>query len=164
MLYSFSSAERSSCLKIVMDISLLISSCEAEVVSFSFLALHLAINVLHIVNGKALTFISVQVLVSISDDLGHSSVEVSLHLLVGLGVLSSQELVVGVIDVKLHGVLVVSEQGIVSICKISQSTSEIERVFNWRGVVHGSEEVVLGGEDNDLLKKAVAHQELLCGS
>ena len=82
----------------------------------------------------------------------------------GLGVLSSQELVVGVIDVQLHWVLIVSKESIMSIGKISKSTSEIERVFNWRGVVHGSEEVVLGGEDNDLFKKAVAHQELLSSS
>ena len=43
-----------------------------------------------------------------------------------------------------------------------RETYDVERVFNWRLVVHGSEEVVLDRKDDNLLEQFVAHQELFC--
>ena len=44
------------------------------------------------------------------------------------------------------------------------TTYDVEGVFDWGLVVHGSEEVVLDREDHALLEELVAHQELLAGS
>ena len=44
------------------------------------------------------------------------------------------------------------------------ATYEVEGIFDWRSVVHWSEEMVLEGQDNDLFKKFVAHQELFARS
>ena len=74
--------------------------------------------------------------------------------------IDSQHLIVAFIDIQLHWVLVVGEQSIVSIGQIGQSSTQIERVLDWGSVMHRSEEMVLKGQDNNLLEKLVSHQEL----
>merc|ERR1719327_987885 len=78
----------------------------------------------------------------------------------GLRVQHSQHFVIVFIDVELHWVLVVGEKSVVTIGQISKSASEVERVLNWRFVVHWSKEVMLEGHYDNLFEESVAHQEL----
>ena len=120
---SLSSAEWSSCLKIVGDFSGLRLGVEAEIVSFSLLSLNLAVDVLEIINAKRLSLFVVEIFGSLGFNLLHSNFSFSLSSLSTLVVQHSQHLIVVIINVKLHWVLVVSEQSVVSIGQISKSAA-----------------------------------------
>ena len=127
---------------------------------FSLLSLGLDVHILHIIEGQRFTLFVIKVLSSLSDNFLDSSVGASSSLDVSLIGIDSQHLIVAFIDVQLHWVLVVGEQSIVSIGQIGQSSTQIERVLDWGSVMHRSEEMVLKGQDNNLLEKLVSHQEL----
>ena len=81
-----------------------------------------------------------------------------------LRVNKSQHVVVIVINIELHRMLIVGEKSVMSIGKISESTSEVEGVLDWGCVVHWSEEMVFQSQYDDLLQQLVSHQELFSGS
>jgi hypothetical protein len=81
--------------------------------------------------------------------------------LVFFGVSGSQELVVFLVNRELKGMLVVSKERVVTIGQIRKRTAQIETVLNGRAVVHGSEVVLLDGQDHQLLENLVTHHELL---
>ena len=118
-----SSTEWSSCLKIISDITSLGLGVEAEVVLFSLLSLNLAVDVLKIINTERFSLLGVEVLGSLGLNFLHSSLGVSHSLLMALVMQHSQHLIVVIIDVKLHWVLVVSEESIVSIGQIGKSAT-----------------------------------------
>ena len=49
----------------------------------------------------------------------------------------------------------------IEISKMILCTYDVERVLNWRSVVHRSEEMMLNREDHALLQEFVTHHELL---
>ena len=51
-----------------------------------------------------------------------------------------------------------------TVSQIGQRAAKVKTVLNRRTVVHGSEEVLLDGEDHQLLKDLITHQELLCST
>ena len=106
----------------------------------------------------------IEVLGSFLNYLLDSSVGVSSSLDMTLISIYSQHLIVALVDIQLHWVLVVSEQSVVSISQISQSSTQIERVLDWRGVVHWSEEMILKSQNDNLFKQLVTHQKLLARS
>ena len=91
--------------------------------SFSFLCLNLAVDILKVVNAERFSFFMVEILSSFSFHLLHSGSSLFLSLLMPLVVQHSQHLVVVIVDIKLHWVLVVSEESIVSIGQIGKSAT-----------------------------------------
>ena len=89
----------------------------------SLLSLNLAVDVLEVINAKGLALFRVEELGSLSFDFSHSSNSSGLSGLMSLRVQHSQHLVVLVIDIELHWVLVVGEESVVSIGKVSEGTS-----------------------------------------
>ena len=84
-----------------MDLAGPAAGVEAEVVLLSLLSLDLAVDVLHVIGGEALTFVGVEVLGSLGDDFLHTVVGLLSSLLVAFVMRYSQELVIGIIDVEL---------------------------------------------------------------
>ena len=84
-----------------MDLAGPAAGVEAEVVLLSLLSLDLAVDVLHVIGGKALTFVGVEVLGSLGDNFLHTVVGLLSSLLVAFVMRYSQELVIGIIDVEL---------------------------------------------------------------
>ena len=180
-IYSVGSAEWSSSFQVVSDIAGLSLSSKTEFMLFSLFTFNLAVDVLHIINAKRFTFLMVKVFGSLGRDLRESIIKVFLHGLMLLRVQHSQRFVIVFIDVELHWVLVVGKKRIVAIGQISKSatlnkgksngyeikkrfTYKVERVLDWRFVVHWSEEVVLDRQYHNLLEKLVTHQELFTSS
>ena len=60
--------------------------------------------------------------------------------------------------------LVVGEKRVVTISEIGERAAQVETVFNGRSVVHGSEVVLLDGQDHQLLKDLVSHHELFASA
>ena len=122
-LLSLSSTEWSSDLEVVGYISTLVLSVEFEVVLGALFGLRLDIKVLVVVPADGLAFDRVECVVFLINEF----LEASLGLLhprhVGLRVQDPQQLVVVLVDVQLHWMLVVSEQGIVPVCQIGEGTT-----------------------------------------
>ena len=123
IIISLSCAEWSSCLEVVRDITILRLCVEIEVVLLSNLSLNLDVDVLEIVDAKGFALVNVEVLGSLSNNFLHSLLLLLLSLLMSLAMCTSQNLIVSIIDIKLHWMLIVGKESVVSICKISQSSS-----------------------------------------
>ena len=117
-----------------MDLSSSAASVQVEVVLFSLFGLHLAVDVLHVVGGQALSLVGVEVLGPLGHDFLHAVVGLFGTLLVTFGVRHSQELVIGIIDVQLERVCVVREHGVVSVGQISESSS-LDKLVSHRQVL-----------------------------
>ena len=116
IIISLSCAEWSSCLKVVSDITILRLCVEIEVVLLSNLSLYLDMNILEIINTEGFSLVNVKVLGSLSDNFLHSLLLLLLSLLMSLAMCTSQNLVVSIIDIKLHWMLIVCKESVVSIC------------------------------------------------
>ena len=124
--------EWSSCLKVIRNISSLWSCVEAKVMSDSLFTFNLAPNILFIFKSKLFTFLVIKVWWSFSNDFVISFLSVGHSLLMSITIGDSKESVISIINIKLHWVLVISEQSIVSISQISESTSLIESKIRWK--------------------------------
>lgn len=116
IIISLSCAEWSSCLEVVRDITILRLCVEIEVVLLSNLSLNLDVDVLEIVDAKGFALVNVEVLGSLSNNFLHSLLLLLLSLLMSLAMCTSQNLIVSIIDIKLHWMLIVGKESVVSIC------------------------------------------------
>ena len=173
---SVGGTEWSSSFQVIGDISGLSLGSEGELVLFSLLALNLAVDILHIIDTERFTFLVVEVFGSLGSDLLESFIEFCLSSSMALRVQHSQHFVIVFIDVELHWMLVVGEKSVVTIGQISKSASlkigksyeiriikktyKVERVLDWRFVIHWSKEVMLDRQYHNLLEEFVTHQEL----
>ena len=89
----------------------------------SLLGFDLAVDVLNVIKAQRFSLLAVEVLSSLGLNLLESGLGVGHSLLVSLVIQHSQHLVVVIIDIKLHWVLVVCEQSVVSISQISKSAT-----------------------------------------
>ena len=87
------------------------------------LCLGLNVNVLVVVPADGLALLAVEDLGLLLGELDEPVLELLDTLLVALGVDHAQHLVVLLVDVELEGVLVVGEEGVVSIRQISQCSA-----------------------------------------
>ena len=113
----------SSGLQVISYVSSLRLGVERKVVLLSFLSFDLDVDVLEVIDGQRLALVSVEHLLSLSLDLFVPSHSLSLSGLVLLGVDSSQQLIIGLVDIQLHWMLIVGEESIVSISQVSEGSS-----------------------------------------
>jgi len=121
--YSDGGTEGSSRLEEVVEVTLLGTGGHLEVVSRALASLDIKPDGLGVVDRHSLTLLVVQLSTSIGDSFIVSLLGLSNATLMFVGVHNSEHLVIRVIDIKLHGVLVVSEQSVVTIGQISESAA-----------------------------------------
>lgn len=118
---SLGGAERSAHLQVVVDLTRLRARVELEVVACTVLTLDLAVNVGQVIDRESLTLGSVEVLFAFDASLGEPLVGLVVARLVGVH--AGQESVVFCVGVQLQWVLVVREQGVVSVSQVGKRAS-----------------------------------------
>ena len=130
---SLGAAEGSAEFQVIVNAAVLVSGLVREVVGVATLALYLVVDVSKVIGGEAFTVCDGKSLL-----LGTlERFEPGAVIFTGLGcveiVKTGQKLVVCVVGLKLHGVLVVSEEGIVAVrlvSKVAALNGIISRIKN----------------------------------
>ena len=126
--FSDGGTERSSRLEEIVDVTLLGAGSHLEVVLRALNSLDIEPDGLLVVDRQSLTLLVVQVLRALSASFIESLMGISKTSLMSVRVHNSEHLVIGVIDVELHGMLVVSEQSVVTIGQISESAALLKKI------------------------------------
>ena len=161
---SLGSSEWSSGFEVVIDFSGLGSGGTSESPLFSGLRQDLELDVFVVVEGELFSGILVHLSL-----LGVLQFLDSVHVLIEFGMLLfvvhvGEELVVMLVGEQLERVLVVHEEGGVSVSEVSKVSGEPVRLFNWAFVSQWGGEPGLQVHDHKLLEKSVSHHELLASS
>ena len=161
---SLVSAKRSSNFEVVIDLSVFGSSLARDLSLLSEFVHNLDIDFLLIVQTHLLTIFLIHSALSVLDDLTHSVIHI-LSLFNGILIMSaSQEGVVLFVHEELHRVLIVGEEGVVSVAHIGQASIEVEHVLDWRLVLAWLEPKISESHGLEILKDFVTHGELFAGS
>ena len=120
---SLGGTERSAHFEVVVDIAVLASRVESHVGAGAVRTLHLDVDVRKVVHAERLTLGSVELTLGFADSLREALTVLLVASSRGCIVQILQELVVFVVGGKLEWVLVVREQRVVSVGKISKGAS-----------------------------------------
>ncbi len=122
-LLSLGSTKRSSHFKVVTDLSCLSLGSQTHVSLSSLFSHSLDIDILEVIKGQAFTLLLIQtsslVISDLVNPISKLLVPFSFLFIVDL----SEELVIVFISIQLKRVLVVGEQGIVTVCQVSKSSA-----------------------------------------